>query len=123
MKGSSKLENQGKNDEGADPSSPARTEEKVNSEKGMIASMKFDPLTPLRLPLTKYEKSRIIGARALQLSLGAPILIEIPAGLTDPIAIADFELKANVLPITIRRKLPRGKFENIPLSKLATDWI
>ena len=88
-----------------------------------FGTKKLEPLTALTLPLTKYEKSRIIGARALQISLGAPILVQIPPEAADPISIAEFELKANVLPITIRRKLPGRRFENIPLAKLATEWV
>jgi len=71
--------------------------------------------------LTRYEKSRIIGARALQIALGAPVLIEIPKGLTDPIEIAKLELKAKVLPIIIRRRLPNGKYQDIPLQALEVD--
>jgi DNA-directed RNA polymerase I, II, and III subunit RPABC2 len=88
-----------------------------------IGTRKLEPLTALTLPLTKYEKSRIVGARALQISLGAPILIQIPREATDPISMAEFELKALALPITIRRKLPGGRSENIPLTKLATEWL
>jgi DNA-directed RNA polymerase subunit K/omega len=88
-----------------------------------IGTRKLEPLTALTLPLTKYEKSRIVGARALQISLGAPILIQIPREATDPISMAEFELKALALPITIRRKLPGGRFENIPLTKLTTEWV
>lgn len=63
--------------------------------------------------LTKYEKSRIIGARALQLSMGAPVLIE--SEELDPIIIAEQELSNNLLPLTIRRYLPDGRFQDIPL--------
>jgi DNA-directed RNA polymerase subunit K len=52
---------------------------------------------------SRFERARILGARALQVSLGAPILIEIPAGLIDPVEIAEREFAANVIPITVRR--------------------
>ncbi|MDE1820477.1 MAG: DNA-directed RNA polymerase subunit K [Euryarchaeota archaeon] len=52
---------------------------------------------------TRFERARILGARALQVSLGAPILVEIPAGEVDPVAIAEREFEALVLPITVRR--------------------
>jgi len=68
--------------------------------------------------LTRFERARIVGARALQISLGAPLLVEIPKNLSDPIDIAILELNANVLPITIRRKLPDGTHMDIPLSDL-----
>jgi DNA-directed RNA polymerase I, II, and III subunit RPABC2 len=95
---------------------------KASFAKGTLAE-KLELPTPLTLPLTKYEKSRIIGSRALQISLGAPILVATPQGAVDPISIAETELKANALPITIRRKLPGGRQENIPLSKLPMEWL
>ncbi len=68
--------------------------------------------------LTRFEKARIIGARGLQISLGAPILIRISKDITDPIIIAERELFKNVLPLTIARLLPDGQYQNIPLSWL-----
>jgi len=69
--------------------------------------------------LTKYERARIISARALQITLGAPVLIDVPSGMHDPIEIAELELKEGVLPIIIRRRLPvSGKYQDIPLSWL-----
>lgn len=65
--------------------------------------------------LTKYEKARVIGARALQISMGAPILVEHPKELTSPLEIAEYELKLGVLPMTIRRRLPDGRHQDIPL--------
>ncbi|MCI4330289.1 MAG: DNA-directed RNA polymerase subunit K [Thermoplasmata archaeon] len=56
---------------------------------------------------TRFERARILGARALQVSLGAPILIDIPAGLIDPVEIAEREFAANVIPITVRRGAAR----------------
>ncbi len=53
---------------------------------------------------TRFEKARIIGARALQISLGAPILIKIPKDLTDAITVAMMEYDKDVIPITVRRK-------------------
>jgi DNA-directed RNA polymerase subunit K len=52
---------------------------------------------------TKYEKSRIIGARALQVAMGAPVLIETDE--IDPINIAIEEFKRGVIPITVRRSV------------------
>ncbi|MCF2143605.1 MAG: DNA-directed RNA polymerase subunit K [Candidatus Heimdallarchaeota archaeon] len=68
--------------------------------------------------LTRFEKARIIGARGLQISLGAPILIRLKKEMTDPIIIAHEELKKNVLPLTVSRLLPDGSYQNIPLSWL-----
>ncbi len=50
---------------------------------------------------TKYERARIIGARALQISLGAPVLIDVDT--SDPIDIAIKELEKGVIPITVKR--------------------
>ncbi|GAH49336.1 unnamed protein product [marine sediment metagenome] len=68
--------------------------------------------------LTRYEKARITGARALQLSYGAPILINKPKNLIDPIKIAMLELKSGILPLTIRRENPNGEYQDILINKL-----
>lgn len=54
---------------------------------------------------TKYEKARIIGARALQIAMGAPILIN-RGNETNVLNIAKKEFEAGVLPIMIKRTLP-----------------
>ncbi|MCX6689525.1 MAG: DNA-directed RNA polymerase subunit K [Methanoregula sp.] len=51
---------------------------------------------------TRYERARIIGARALQISMGAPLLVTTPR--IDPLEIAIEEYNANVIPITVKRK-------------------
>ena len=56
-----------------------------------------------------------MGARALQISMGAPILIEVSESRSNPIEIAIKELEIGILPITIRRTLPDGTFQDIPL--------
>ncbi|MGQ9679249.1 MAG: DNA-directed RNA polymerase subunit K [Candidatus Bathyarchaeia archaeon] len=73
--------------------------------------------------LTRFEKARIVGARALQISLGAPILVELPERVSDPIDIALKELEENVLPMTIRRRLPDGAYQDISLFDLAKAGI
>jgi len=65
--------------------------------------------------LTRFEKARITGARSLQLSLGAPILTKIPPEFTDTIMIAKYELEKKTLPISIRRILPNGLYQDIPI--------
>ncbi|HEX9261236.1 MAG TPA: DNA-directed RNA polymerase subunit K [Candidatus Bathyarchaeia archaeon] len=65
--------------------------------------------------ITRFEKARIVGARALQISMGAPILIDVEGGFTSPIDIALKELESGILPMTIRRTLPDGTFQDIPL--------
>lgn len=61
---------------------------------------------------TKYEKARIVGARALQLSMGAPMLMSLKEEDLEkirynPIAIARMEFEKGILPITIKRPLPK----------------
>jgi DNA-directed RNA polymerase I, II, and III subunit RPABC2 len=68
--------------------------------------------------LTRFERARIAGARALQVSLGAPILVELPPRVSDPIDIALAELKEGVLPMTVRRTLPDGSYQDIALVDL-----
>jgi len=65
--------------------------------------------------LTRFEKARIMGARALQLSLGAPPFIDIPVSAATSLDISMKELDERVIPITIRRVLPNGDYQNIPL--------
>ncbi len=65
--------------------------------------------------ITRFEKARIVGARSLQISMGAPILIEVDTSLTSPIDIALRELEVGILPMTVRRTLPDGTFQDIPL--------
>ncbi len=54
---------------------------------------------------TRFEKARIIGARSLQVSLGAPVLIDIPEGMIDPVEIARLEYDRGVIPITVKRDM------------------
>jgi DNA-directed RNA polymerase I, II, and III subunit RPABC2 len=70
--------------------------------------------------LTRFERARILGARSLQISLGAPILVNLSPNISDPIDIAIVELRDSVLPITIRRTLPEGSYQDIPLEDLNT---
>lgn len=54
------------------------------------------------MTLTKFEKARIIGARALQISMGAPVIIDVPVTIIDPVDIAILEFDNGVIPITIK---------------------
>jgi DNA-directed RNA polymerase subunit K len=51
---------------------------------------------------TRYERARIIGARALQISMGAPLLIT--TSRIDPLEIAIEEFSAGIIPITVKRR-------------------
>jgi len=52
---------------------------------------------------TRYERARIIGARALQISMGAPVLVK--SERIDPLEIALEEFASEVIPITVKRKV------------------
>jgi len=69
-----------------------------------------------KIHYTKYEVARIIGARALQISMNAPLLLNIEKEKLeemnyDPIKIAELEFRAGILPITIKRPLPKKEEE------------
>ena len=68
--------------------------------------------------ITRFEKARVVGARALQISMGAPILVELSEKMSNPIDIALKELEVGILPITIRRTLPDGTYQDIPI-----EWL
>jgi DNA-directed RNA polymerase subunit K/omega len=68
--------------------------------------------------LTRFERARIVGARALQISMGAPVLLDVPESIKSPIELAELELQEGALPISIRRALPDGTSLNIPLKTL-----
>ena len=74
--------------------------------------------------MTRFEKARIVGARALQIAMGAPILTEVIPSSTystsSSIDIALKELREKVLPITVRRRLPDGTYQDIPIQWL--EW-
>ena len=57
----------------------------------------------ISLKYTRFEKARIIGARALQISMGAPTLISLPKDVIFPIDIAMLEFKEEAIPITVKR--------------------
>jgi DNA-directed RNA polymerase subunit K len=52
---------------------------------------------------TRFEKARIVGARALQLSMGAPPLIEMPPEVRNPVQVSMREYEANAIPLTVQR--------------------
>jgi len=67
--------------------------------------------------MTKYERARILGTRALQISMNAPVMVELE-GETDPLQIALKELRARKIPITVRRFLPDGSYEDWNVDEL-----
>lgn len=71
------------------------------SSEGAMSPQSSAPSPEVRY--TRFERARILGARALQISLGAPILIDAPPTLVDPVEIAELEFAADLIPITVRR--------------------
>jgi len=61
--------------------------------------------------MTKYERARVLGTRALQISMNAPPLVDIE-GETDPLRIAMKEFNQKKIPLVVRRYLPDGSFED-----------
>ncbi|KAL4987059.1 RNA polymerase, subunit omega/K/RPB6 [Aspergillus falconensis] len=61
--------------------------------------------------MTKYERARVLGTRALQISLNAPVLVDLE-GETDPLQIAMKELAQKKIPLIVRRYLPDGTYED-----------
>ncbi len=77
---------------------------------------------------SKYERARIIGARGLQISMDAPILINIDekkldAINYDPLKIAESELDSGILPISVNRPMPEKKEEDIENIKIEEKTI
>jgi len=70
--------------------------------------------------MTKYERARVLGTRALQISMNAPVMVDL-AGETDPLKIATKELREKKIPMIIRRYLPDGSYEDWSLDELITD--
>ncbi|EGR30001.1 RNA polymerases k subunit family protein, putative [Ichthyophthirius multifiliis] len=68
--------------------------------------------------LTKYEKARIIGTRALQIAQNSPIYVDTDEKDYDPIAIAEKEFVQKKIPFIIRRYLPNKSYEDWPLDQL-----
>merc|ERR1712156_1089086 len=67
--------------------------------------------------MTKYERARVLGTRALQIAMCAPVMVELE-GETDPLQIAQKELKQRKIPIIIRRYLPDQSFEDWSIQDL-----
>ncbi len=72
---------------------------------------------------SKYERARIIGARGLQISMDAPLLVnmseeELDSVNYDPLKIAERELDSGVLPISISRPMPKRREESLDKIKV-----
>ncbi|KAF1973017.1 RNA polymerase Rpb6 [Bimuria novae-zelandiae CBS 107.79] len=106
--------------ESGDPSAAAAakssTKNTVAAEKSKKVPNDQRSTTPY---MTKYEKARILGTRALQISGNAPVLIDVE-GMTDPLEIAQKELREKKIPLVVRRYLPDGFYEDWTCEELLT---
>lgn len=64
------------------------------------------PLSVNNVTYTRFERARIVGARALQIAMGAPVLIELSGPVVNPVEAAIREFKDGVIPITVKRIVP-----------------
>jgi DNA-directed RNA polymerase I, II, and III subunit RPABC2 len=88
-----------------DPSAAANA---IRSGPGAIKDKKIPDDERTTTPyMTKYERARILGTRSLQISMNAPVLIDLE-GETDPLLIAQKELKEKKIPLIVRRYMPDG---------------
>jgi len=94
--------------------SPAKTVKKAKQPSLADFEIKIGPPK-----LTRFERARIVGARSLQIAMGAPAFIAIEGQYRGPINTAMLELEADALPISIRRSLPNGIMQDIPIRALA----
>ncbi|CAN8273054.1 unnamed protein product [Cochlearia groenlandica] len=93
---------------------PLETEDKAETEEPVQRPRKTSKF------MTKYERARILGTRALQISMNAPVMVELE-GETDPLEIAMKELRQRKIPFTIRRYLPDGSYEEWAVDELIVE--
>lgn len=94
-------------------------EENINPIKSAKPAAKEERITTQYL--TKYEKARVLGARALQISRNAPVMVDLEPGEWDPLEIAEKELHAKKIPFIIRRYLPNNTYEDWRVDELIFD--
>lgn len=68
--------------------------------------------------ITRFEFARILGARALQLSLGAPVLVKLPKNVDkrDTLQVAKYEIEKKAVPLVVVRTFPNGNREVVGLN-------
>jgi len=94
--------------------SPAKTVKKAKQPSLADFQIKIGPPK-----LTRFERARIVGARSLQIAMGAPAFVPMEGPYKGPIETAMLELEADALPLSIRRSLPNGITQDIPIRALA----
>jgi DNA-directed RNA polymerase subunit K len=72
--------------------------------------------------LTRFEVARLVGARSLQIALGAPILVDAKEK-TASIEIAQAEFKAKMFPISVKRELPNKEKVIVDIKKAIVNWL
>lgn len=102
---------------GAAAAAAAQQQQRKKTTKELAIPKEERTTTPY---MTKYERARILGTRALQISLNAPVLVDIE-GETDPLQIAMKELSQRKIPLVIRRYLPDGSYEDWGCDELIVD--
>ncbi|KAF8898974.1 RNA polymerase, subunit omega/K/RPB6 [Infundibulicybe gibba] len=113
--------------DGAQPNGVGHDQEMVNGDEaqesvgaGLTGERQPNKVRVTTPYLTKYERARILGTRALQISMNAPVLVPLD-GETDALQIAIKELSQRKIPLIIRRYLPDGSFEDWSVSELISD--
>merc|ERR1719197_1012042 len=107
-------EGQGEDGEAAGADDVVEIDRPEDGEEGLAVAVEDRITTPY---MTKYERARILGTRALQISMNAPVMVELE-GETDPLQIALKELRQRKIPITVRRFLPDSSYEDWNVDEL-----
>ncbi|KAI1154519.1 RNA polymerase, subunit omega/K/RPB6 [Nemania diffusa] len=95
-----------------DPSANANNTQKGPSANRSIKDKRIPNEERTTTPyMTKYEKARILGTRALQISMNAPVLVDLE-GESDPLQIAIKEMNEKKIPLIVRRYMPDGYYED-----------
>ena len=101
-------------------------EMEIENEKGENKENKkfnFKPIKERETSrfLTKFERAKILGERAIQIANGAKVMVEVEKGIWDPMKIAEKELREKKINYVVRRYLPDGNYEDWNLNELIFD--
>ncbi|CAI5460009.1 unnamed protein product [Closterium sp. Yama58-4] len=107
-------------EEGGEDGEGERDLIEIRDDDGGGGGKKSDKPRKTTRYMTKYERARVLGARALQISMNAPVMVELH-GETDPLEIAMRELREKKIPFTIRRYLPDGSYEDWGVDELIIE--
>ncbi|CAI5466890.1 unnamed protein product [Closterium sp. Yama58-4] len=107
-------------EEGGEDGEGERDLIEIRDDDGAGGGKKSDKPRKTTRYMTKYERARVLGARALQISMNAPVMVELH-GETDPLEIAMRELREKKIPFTIRRYLPDGSYEDWGVDELIIE--